>query len=239
MIKEAMEYLLDINGRGTVIHIDNRPYSIDYNPIYEPTVPTLDITTLTGFIDYINNLNGKDFESNEVVIFINDYRTVFLKSNLFGSFKQRNLYVVAKCNEIGFDYTYQSLEKFIINLQSKFIETSARENILKLISNITDENIKISTDDGTSQEVVVKSGISLSEKEKVEHRISLKPYRTFLEVNQPESDFIFRIKKSDDKMLFSLFEADGGAWKNEAMLNIKEYLEKQLKELNINIPVIA
>ena len=30
----------------------------------------------------------------------------------------------------------------------------------------------------------------------------------------------------------ALFEADGGAWRNEAMLNIKKYLEANLKDID-------
>lgn len=57
----------------------------------------------------------------------------------------------------------------------------------------------------------------------------LMPYRTFTEVKQPMSSFIFRVKDNDRLgVSCALFEADGGAWKNEAKKNIKEYLEKEL-----------
>lgn len=36
----------------------------------------------------------------------------------------------------------------------------------------------------------------------------------------------------------ALFEADGGAWKNEAKANIKAYLEKELADVS-NIFVIS
>ncbi|CAI3541092.1 hypothetical protein CNEO3_1600010 [Clostridium neonatale] len=36
----------------------------------------------------------------------------------------------------------------------------------------------------------------------------------------------------------ALFEADGGAWRNKAILNIKAYLEKEL-EHNHNVEIIA
>lgn len=55
----------------------------------------------------------------------------------------------------------------------------------------------------------------------------LAPYRTFLEVEQPESQFIFRMK---DGPRGAIFEADGGAWRNQAIVNIREYLKEQLSE---------
>lgn len=60
--------------------------------------------------------------------------------------------------------------------------------------------------------------------------VRLKPYRTFTEVDQPESDFVFRMKEDKyDGVQCALFEADGGAWKLHAMESIQEYLEEQLK----------
>nr|ABP73607.1 hypothetical protein [Bacillus thuringiensis] len=61
----------------------------------------------------------------------------------------------------------------------------------------------------------------------VPNPVSLQPYRTFVEVAQPESDFIFRMK---DGPRCSLYEADGGAWKLEAIKNIKEYLNAELAD---------
>lgn len=58
--------------------------------------------------------------------------------------------------------------------------------------------------------------------------VVLKPYRTFLEVDQPESAFIFRMKEGHG-VECAIFEADGGAWMMEAMQNIKAYLEKELE----------
>lgn len=65
------------------------------------------------------------------------------------------------------------------------------------------------------------------------------PYRTFTEVAQPMSNFIFRVKDNDRYgVTCALFEADGGAWKNEAKANIKAHLEKELADVS-NIFVIS
>ena len=53
------------------------------------------------------------------------------------------------------------------------------------------------------------------------------------------SNFIFRVKDNDRYgVTCALFEADGGAWKNEAKANIKAYLEKELADVS-NIFVIS
>lgn len=63
--------------------------------------------------------------------------------------------------------------------------------------------------------------------------VVLRPYRTFTEVEQPASAFIFRCRQDQGKMQFMLCEADGGAWRSEAMKNIQTFMEKAVQGLNV------
>ena len=64
----------------------------------------------------------------------------------------------------------------------------------------------------------------------------LTPYRTFTEVQQPTSDFIFRLSDGrNDEVYCALYEADGGAWRSVAKENIRKYLEEQLSDVAILI----
>ena len=75
------------------------------------------------------------------------------------------------------------------------------------------------------------SGIASKSDALVPNPVRLTPYRTFLEVEQPASDFIFRMKQDKyEGIVCAIFEADGGAWKMEATQRIKEYLQKELME---------
>ena len=85
-------------------------------------------------------------------------------------------------------------------------------------------------DDGVSQKATVKTGLASKSDAIIPSPVTLKPYRTFTEVEQPESQFVFRMKEDKyDGVQCALFEADGGAWKLHAMESIQEYLEEQLK----------
>lgn len=99
--------------------------------------------------------------------------------------------------------------------------------MLKLVGNVKEEAVNTIGDDGVSQSVVAKMGVATVGNVKVPNPVLLKPYRTFVEVEQPESNFIFRMRKGPE---CALFEADGGAWKLEAIDNIKEYLTAELAE---------
>lgn len=80
--------------------------------------------------------------------------------------------------------------------------------------------------------ITVKTGIASKGEAIVPNPVHLRPYRTFLEVDQPESDFVFRMKQDKyDGIQCAVFEADGGAWKMEATHSIKEYLKTELADM--------
>lgn len=84
-------------------------------------------------------------------------------------------------------------------------------------------------DDGITQKATVKTGLASRGDAVIPSPVTLKPYRTFTEVDQPESRFVFRMKEDKyEGVQCALFEADGGAWKLQAMENIKGYLEREL-----------
>ena len=60
-------------------------------------------------------------------------------------------------------------------------------------------------------------------------KLTLAAYRTFIEIDQPERKFVLRMQSGPR---VALLEADGGAWKNEAIRNIENYLMEELSEFN-------
>lgn len=99
--------------------------------------------------------------------------------------------------------------------------------LLDLLSRINKENGVTTRDNSVSQEVEARQGISLKALVQVKPRISMRPYRTFLEVEQPESEFILRL---DEDGNVGLFEADGGMWKMQAKASIVAYFEEKLAD---------
>lgn len=121
-----------------------------------------------------------------------------------------------------------SQERAIVELQSLYAITEGRDYLLSLLSRIDVNQGVSSVDNGISQEVSVKTGAVLKEQQTVQPIVHLQPYRTFLEVEQPASDFLLRLDKEGRP---ALFEADGGAWKLEAKRNIATYLGEKLADL--------
>lgn len=133
----------------------------------------------------------------------------------------------SECEDANFREGWRNQQEAIIELRSRFLPTPDTAYLLDLISRINvNDGIK-SEDNGVSQTVTAKKGVSLQQTEAVKPRVTLQPFRCFREVAQPESEFILRL---DDGGRVGLFEADGGIWKMEAKDNIRAYLETALAD---------
>ena len=120
-----------------------------------------------------------------------------------------------------------SQERAIVELQSLYGATPDRDYLLDLLSRIDVNDGVSSVDNGVTQEVNVRTGAVLKQATPVRPIVQLQPYRTFLEVEQPVSDFLLRVSKEGEP---TLFEANGGAWKLEAKRSIAAYLAEKLAD---------
>lgn len=114
-----------------------------------------------------------------------------------------------------------------------------KEALLKVIGNLKTEAVKKHSDDGISQKVEIKQGITTVAEAVVPNPVLLAPFRTFPEIDQVPSQFIFRMRENRGVEM-ALFEADGGAWEMETIQRIKIYLESQIKEHGVeNVTILA
>ena len=237
MIKQALEYLVNLKKPET-IKVDERDYStIDIEPVKEAECEALKVYNLNALITYLRE--NPDKLNNTKIVNIESPTRVVVESALFGKFKQREKHIKADYSELTPDIyfgKYMDMEDFMIMLKSKFIESEELQNVISIVGNVRNEAVTNYNDDGFSQQVVVKTGVVRVGQTLLPPRIKLKPFRTFIEVDQPESEFILRARKTSLGVEFALFEADGGAWKKEAILNISEYLQDALTDIeNISI----
>ena len=109
------------------------------------------------------------------------------------------------------------------------ISMSGLDSICKLIRTEREKvGATIMVQVSSYKQVEARQGVDLKAMVAVKPRVKLIPFRTFLEVPQPESEFLLRVDK--DKGV-GFFEADGGIWKLEAKSNIAKYFEAHLKDL--------
>ena len=141
----------------------------------------------------------------------------------------RETLIVASLISDEFDFGYDiDAEKFVVALQSQFVRDENVDAILKVAGNITEKAELKTLDDGVTQTTTAKTGICNVENVRIPNPVELRPYRTFVEVEQPKSIFVFRMKPGGGNPTCALHEADGGAWKNTAIESIKKYLTENL-----------
>lgn len=195
--------------------------------VKEPTVKTIEFNTLRGMTEVLKN-EINNFSST-IIVNVRGHNKVEIHSGIACSDRSREQPYVCNAELISINFDrWLDYETMMIMLKSRFVETTELLAVIQLLGTITDEKSAQAMDDGFTQTVVVKKGIALKDNRIVKPIVKLKPYRTFNEVEQPESEFLLRLSDGGN---VALFEADGGAWKLEARHNIAEYIKKQLAEL--------
>lgn len=235
MIKEALAYITELATKAEkpeILEINGKTYCTKNLTRYdkEPMAKYIEATTLTALVDYIKTKRDELRES--MIIQVEDETTVRLFSGLTKERERETLFCVkALLPSFDFGHEYDQ-ERFLISLQSCFKESDDRTAVATVAANITDQQNEQYSDDGVTQQVVIKSGVAHKDNAIVPNPVNLTPYRTFLEVDQPASDFVFRIRKNEGSApTFKLVAADGGVWKAEAVANVKNYLEEALKDI--------
>lgn len=237
MLKEALQYLVGLKPIER-FSIDSREYaSAQLHPVTAPLLEAIAISTLRGFLDLLKQ-KFEEFAENNALVHVADYQTVYLIARVSDLWARRTEYIKCKMTETrGFPFgQWLDHESFVIGLLSNFVESDELKNVVQLASNITNERVSTSEDDGISQTVGIRAGVHLKEKTEVKYRVKLAPFRTFREVQQPESEFVLRLSQNNPEAVpkLALFEADGGKWKLDAIDNVARFLAS-----GTNIPVVS
>ncbi|MEW6775351.1 MAG: hypothetical protein AB1405_03605 [Bdellovibrionota bacterium] len=227
MIREAVDKIQElVEDKNPIVESGGRDYSIrQLHPVVPPTPKPIGLSTLAG----VRDLAKKLLDQQELIlVVVESGGEVAIVSQLLDDWQQRAEYGRATVENQGAPFPFgQKLdpESFIIAVHSQFADTADKGIILKLAGAITAERVVTAQDDGISQQVGVRQGITMQEKASLPSLVSLKPFRTFREVDQPESKFLFRAHQEGDGIpRLSLREADGGAWKIEAIQRVAKWL---------------
>lgn len=238
MLQEFLDRLLELKRPETVA-VNGRTYiTIGITAVGEPMAEAVQVGTLTGMVDlYQADLDNAKQQDVAIHVLAHDHvRLIELGANIWG---KRRVYVSA-CHEGGKNFSFgqwMSPEQFIIGLQSMFYPTEDHKELLSICSTISAETLTVSEDDGVTQRATVGKSVAFKENKKIKPIVSLQPYRTFSDIEQPASNFLFRLHQGHDgkSVQCMLAEADGGVWKQVAMQSIKNWFE----EKKLNLPIIA
>lgn len=233
MLKEFLEHLqkttqpLITNVNGSTFRITSDGDCEELLPtIFHPD--TLDLNSLDALVTMVRT----EATERDVPLYITvpDCKTVrcFGQSGSYEDRCFRQVYYEAHATDVpGWEPKVAlGFEEAQIALRTRFQETADTIYTMKLVSDISLGAKVIYNDNGIATTVTTQKGVALQTNEQIRPLVKLRPYRTFQEVEQPESNFLIRV---NDRGI-SFIEADGGMWKLAARETIKKYLEGRLEQ---------
>ena len=232
---EETPTVLQIDGHSYTVYRGqmNRVRPVKPEPEEKPAV--FEAFSLSGLVDFIRTDVDGIFNNPEIrhTVRVIDPKHVEVLTPLHGFYKERD--VVARCSaltpKISFGM-YMGVEEFQIMVQAMFAESVNRALVLQLSGSLRKEQSTQTADDGVSQKVTINRGVATADDVIVKNPVTLKPLRTFYEVEQPDSPFILRFNEDAEA---ALFEGDGGAWQLKAVENVRDWLAEKLKGCNVEV----
>lgn len=233
MIKAAIEKIQEL-CKPNIVQVDGHNYMVSGDEYHEvkPDLEmdaSINLSSLEALVAFVKTEAVKRYPM--VYITIPDHMKVECFTHPDDNLRKNRVYLyTAKATDVpGWgEKVALGFEEAQIALRTRFQPTPDTDYALKLLSDITLGGKVTFNDNGIATSVVTKKGIDL--------QFRLRPYRTFQEVEQPESQFLIRINERN----ITFIEADGGMWKLAARKTVKDYLTAALaQEVEAGAVVIA
>lgn len=222
-------YTLDPDlDSGSTFVVTNNGEATELRPTIDHP-DTLRLASLDALVKLVQTETSASAES-PLYITVPDHMTVLCfgqpdaKARYF-----RQIYYEAQATDVPGWSEKVSLgfEEAQIALRTRFQETADTLYTMKLLSDICCGAKIVYNDNGIATTVTTQKGIALQGSDQIRPIVKLKPYRTFQEVEQPESIFLIRV----NERTISFTEADGGMWKLRARETVRAFLEEKLADM--------
>lgn len=239
MNDEAVREIKALTERGLTFEIKGKHYSpVNLVRIGKAPLPNVfKVSTLSSLAEYLNK-KIDHADHSKLFLLIDSVNTVLLSGHLTEEM-ERVLFVsceLPRVEEFPFGH-FQNLESFLIGLRTKFKPSADRDKLMSFCSKITSSASLQTADDGVTQNIEIKASTSgvLKANGVAPSLVELAPFRTFREVEQPASEFIFRMRggSPDQAPTCALLESDGGAWRLQAIENVSNWLKKKTKGITV------
>jgi hypothetical protein len=204
--------------------------------------PTFEVTTLSALADlYAAGMDGvptaRVDNVPQVAFHVVDPLTVQLVSLRADEFGRRHVYARAKHTPetpFAFGKYYSDPQDFLIAFRASFDFNEEAVKVCQVCSQVGAGEAVAVTDDGISQEVIVKSGtVTKSAVTLPADGIPLIPWRTFREATPVISKFLLRMKGVKDALPhIALIEIDA-RWKIETQASIAHWIKAHTQDATI------
>ena len=240
MIKEAIDRIISLADGGILETSDGRKlWSKTGSPIEEPSMkPITTVKTLSALLSAFDGPELSKEPREFLQVIVDDEHRVSVKSSADKVWKKRDTFIQAVLDSREFPFgRHLDQEEFVISAQCMFADGADKKAVIDFVSSIASEEVMQSDDNGVAQSLVTKTAAhGRKESTRVGPIVTLKPFRTFPDVDQPESQFLLRFTQRKGALpLIALHEADGGKWRIQATKNIAEFLRANLEDRGISV----
>jgi hypothetical protein len=234
---ETIEKILEL-AKPPIVEVDGRTYStIPLRLVEEPDEPLRnvpakkDVSSLDALVALIQREAIKLYPESCLFLNCKAFDKVSVYTDVFTDrWERQELYTANATDVPGWRDAWFNYESAVIALRSRFVPGDGTAYLLDLLAKMSNQSSVETNDNGMTQQTTVKRGIMLVGKETIQPIVPLRPYRTFQEVVQPESEFLIRIREGRDENEIGILESDGGMWKLDARNTVKEYLQDRLSD---------
>lgn len=207
-----------------------------------PEATGVSCSTLQGLVDLLAQGIEDVKAGPDVLVQIESPFRVALVPRKSDGYGRRVYYALAsypkECTTFLFGQ-WHTVENFIIACQQGFQRVKIQNDdgsfskdldyVLSTASKISADSSVSNEDDGITQRVNVQTGVVLKAEMPLQPRVNLAPFRTFAEIDQVVSTFIFRARVQNGAVYLTLFEGDGGRWRLAAVAAVKAWLAQQIQ----------
>lgn len=238
-MKTEAEAIIQIAQEATkaeIININGRTYTTrSLHPVSENSPPaTITVNTITGFIDSVMQLINEGNPPAFIQVEDEAGITAIGPIDPVTGHRPELIKAVPKLPRAFPFNDWMDPETFVISAQANMDNSGDRAAVLALAGNMKDEAANMVADDGITQTVTVKKGISLEAAVKIPNPVMLAPFRTFPEIDQPLSPYILRARRrSNDGPQLALFTVGDGMWRVETMAEIAKALAAKVKDIKV------
>ncbi|MCP4897587.1 MAG: hypothetical protein GY906_11500 [bacterium] len=239
MGKETIDKILSLAEPKELMFEEREYTSRQIHPVKRPLADALELRTLKSLVDYVKSnvdvvLDGE--KPPAFLIHICSPTKIQLLSGLSKDWRQREVLATTKAivaNEFLFE-RYMGQETFMTLAQACFMDAHDRKDMLQVIGTVKSSETETFEDDGITQKVTASAGVQKLKKVDLPNPVTLAPYRTFPDLDQPSSEFVLRIGK-DEAPVFGLWPVRDESWQLLAMKDAYDFLTAELGD---SLPVI-
>lgn len=195
---------------------------------------TVGLRTLQGLVDFFG---AEICETQHLFVRIATPNIVFAESKI--RLLDGSLPVMAEVTYDGPEQMFgewMGAGKFVTWILSSFIPNEDSGELLALLGRgVKIEAIRQVSDDGVATQLKRSRGARVEWTGDARFSFTLRPRRTFPEVEQPNALCVLRFENNsdDEPVLMKLVESDGGAWRATAAASIGAWLAERLKDVPI------